>query len=583
MRMVEGMDVDPYPGFGSDSEEVDPRLGQVLQGRYRIHQRIASGGMGSVYRGERLGLGRPVAIKFLHAAMARDPQVMKRFELEAQAMSRLAHPNCVAVLDFGVDQIPYLVMDFVQGSPLRTAIDAGALVPRRAIKIARQMLAALGHAHAQGIVHRDIKPENIVLESTPGLADHARILDFGLAKLLGTDLGLTVGMAIGTPNYMAPEQTREGPVDGRADLYAVGIVLFEMLTAVKPFDSDEIGEVLLKQLGMPAPPLRKARPEAASLSAALEAVVARAMAKAPADRFATADEMIAALEAVPESDVTAGPALVRAPPPPANLGADATVLNTPARGITQGLLTVPENPSGLHAAPRMPSDGSGSVSAGLHRWMDGHPARLAGVSALGSALLVLAVVAIWPDDDPAGRGGRGRSQTSAAAGTGARAPVVFGPAPAEPPAAPNRGAPAAARSAAPVKRPSPSPAEKQARVRETRAARPAEQAAAEARAHFDSGRWGAGIEAHRLAIRLDPARRGDRTLIKLLIGSLDGDRRGERAAFLRELGSAAQPPLRDAARSHPNPKVRARAADLTRPAPPAAPPPARKRPFLQLL
>jgi serine/threonine-protein kinase len=573
--MVEGMDVDPYPGFGSDSEEVDPRLGQVLQGRYRIHQRIAAGGMGSVYRAERIGLGRSVAIKFLHAAMARDPQVMKRFEVEAQAMSRLAHPNCVAVLDFGVDQMPYLVMDFVQGSPLRTAIDAGALPPRRALKIARQLLAALGHAHTQGIVHRDIKPENIVLETTPGLADHARILDFGLAKLLGTDFGLTVGMAIGTPNYMAPEQTREGPVDGRADLYAVGIVLFEMLTAIKPFDSDDIGEVLLKQLGMPAPPLRKARPEAASLSPELEALVARAMAKAPADRFASADAMIAALEALPESEVTSGPALVR---PAAAAGGDATVLNTPLPRAADGEVRVPESRPGDRAAPRMPSDGS-VLSTGIHRWLDGHPARLAVVSALASAMLVLVVVALWPGDDRSARGPGKRSQASATSSK-ARAPVAYGPAPAEP----SSRTPAAARSAAPVKRPAALEGQKQARLREARPLRPGEQAATAARAHFEGGRWGQGIESHRQAIRLEPARRGDRPLIKMLIASLDSDRRGERAAFLRELGAAAQPHLREASRSHPNPKVRARAAELVRP--PPAPPPApapRKRPFLKLL
>ena len=147
--------------------------------------------MGSVYRGERLGLGRSVAVKFLHASMARDPQVMKRFELEAQAMSRLAHPNCVAVLDFGVDELPYLVMDFVAGrAAADAAIERGAAAAAAgACKIARQMLSALGHAHAQGIIHRDIKPENIVLEATPGLTDHVRILDFGLAKLMGSDSG----------------------------------------------------------------------------------------------------------------------------------------------------------------------------------------------------------------------------------------------------------------------------------------------------------------------------------------------------------------------------------------------------------
>lgn len=575
------MDVDPHPGFGVDAEDgegEDPRLGQVLQGRYRIHQRIAAGGMGSVYRAERIGLGRPVAIKFLHAAMARDPQVMKRFELEAQAMSRLAHPNCVTVLDFGVDELPYLVMDYVQGAPLRRAIDAGALPPRRAIKIARQLLAALGHAHKQGIVHRDIKPENIVLESSAGLADHARILDFGLAKLLGTDFGLTVGMAIGTPNYMAPEQTREGPVDGRADLYAVGIVLFEMLTTVKPFDSEEIGEVLLKQLGMPAPPLRKATPKAASLSAALEAVVARAMAKAPSDRYADADQMIAALDAVPEAQNPSGgvPAAERP-----DFAAAPTMLNPPTGPTAARGPEISDDPSQLLAGIRGSGARSLSPAGGLPRWLEGHPLRLAGASALGSALLVLAAVALWPGGDGPAPGGAASADPALAV---PRDPSIPAPVPPTPGAALGPAAsesdrlPAAARTAAPVKRPPSGAPEKQARLR---APRPAEQAAAEARAHFEGGRWGQGIEAHRLAIRFEPARRGDRTLIKMLIGSLDSDRRGERAAFLKELGSAAQPQLRDAARSHPNPRVRPRAAELVRP--PTAPAPARKRPFLKML
>ena len=190
---------------------------------------IAHGGMGAVYRGERLGLGRQVAIKFLRTTFARDPNVRRRFELEAEAMSRLSHPNCIGVLDFGVEELPYLVMDLVLGEELRDIIDRGPLPIVRALRIGRQVLAALAHAHERGIVHRDIKPENIVLEQGSGLEDHARILDFGLAKLLGSDFGLTMGIAVGTPNYMAPEQAGEGGVDGRTDLYAAGIVLVEML------------------------------------------------------------------------------------------------------------------------------------------------------------------------------------------------------------------------------------------------------------------------------------------------------------------------------------------------------------------
>ena len=186
--------------------------------------------MGTVHRGERLGLGRPVAIKFLHASVARDPILARRFEVEARAMSRLSHPNCVSIIDFGVDGLPYLVMDLVDGVPLRTLLDQGRLAPARAISIARQVLAGLGCAHGHGIIHRDIKPENILVEQTAGPEDHVCILDFGLAKFLDDGSKLTVGLCVGTPHYMAPEQMVEGPVDERVDIYTTGIVLYEMLT-----------------------------------------------------------------------------------------------------------------------------------------------------------------------------------------------------------------------------------------------------------------------------------------------------------------------------------------------------------------
>jgi serine/threonine-protein kinase len=140
--------------------------------------------MGVVYRGERLQLGRAVAIKFLHAAFAGRPEIMRRFETEARAMSRLAHPHCVSVMDYGVEEgAPYLVMDFVHGKTLRTLLDEGELTTARSLHIMRQLLAGLAHAHGQGIIHRDIKPANIMLTEATGTGDHVRILDFGLAKL----------------------------------------------------------------------------------------------------------------------------------------------------------------------------------------------------------------------------------------------------------------------------------------------------------------------------------------------------------------------------------------------------------------
>jgi hypothetical protein len=563
----------------------DPRVGKVLQGRYRILARIASGGMGSVYRGERLGLGRSVAVKFLHASMARDPQVMKRFEVEARAMSRLAHPNCIAVLDFGVDELPYLVMDFVQGAPLRNAVEQGPMHPRRAIKIARQVLSALGHAHAQGIIHRDIKPENIVLEATPGLTDHVRILDFGLAKLMGSDSGLTVGMAIGTPNYMAPEQTREGTVDFRADLYAVGIVLFEMLTGKKPFDSTEVGEVFLKQLGMPAPKLRETRPEA-RFSAELEAVVLRAMQKSPADRYIDAEAMSQALELVPEANATPGPAAFVIPPGPP----EATLLQMTPAPLFSGEHTSPDAAPPELALPAPAVSPAPVVSPGpaeapapapprRRRLTAAVPSRRSawlGLAIVGGAIAVALMVGLRPRKPPAGKPTERAATLPKAARPHAAAVRTPGP---------ESSAATATPAAIAERRPGAKATAARSARSATRGQRPganAGAAAAQAREHFQARRWGPGIESFRTAARLEPARKADRTLLNPLIASLDTDGKGERAAFLRELGASARPALRDAARNHPNAKVRARAAELSG-APAARPAAPRKKPFLKWL
>ncbi|RYZ34219.1 MAG: serine/threonine protein kinase, partial [Myxococcaceae bacterium] len=274
----------------------DPRIGTVLQERYRIIERLAAGGMGMVYRGERLEVGKPVAIKFLHAWAARDEDFRKRFQLEARAMSRLTHPCCVSVIDFGMDQeSPYMVMDFVTGDTLRGLLGDGALPPPRALGAVRQVLAGLAHAHAQGIIHRDIKPENIIVTHAVGLGEQVRILDFGLAKLRDEVTGLTSGMMLGTPSYMAPEQIHGEPVGPPTDLYATGVLLYELLTGKKPFNATSNAELLRMQREVTPPRLRDAAPDA-GFSAELEATLAKAMEKAPGDRFQSATEFLAALE-----------------------------------------------------------------------------------------------------------------------------------------------------------------------------------------------------------------------------------------------------------------------------------------------
>ena len=285
--------------------ERDPRIGLVLQGRYRIVARIAQGGMGVVYRGERIGLERPVAIKFLQAVTDK-PEIRRRFEVEARAASRLGHPNCVAVIDFGVDrETPYLVMDHALGRTLRAIIEEGPLAVTRALDLGRQILAGLAHAHEKGITYRDLKPEN-VLVSSDGIVEHARILDFGLAKLTGA-ASITDGVAVGTPSYMSPEQTIGAPADFRSDVYGAGILLFEMLTGKKPFWSEDPFETMQMHREAAVPAFAEIVP-GRSIPAELEAVVRKALAKSPLDRYANAVQLAAALErAVAHHEIDALP------------------------------------------------------------------------------------------------------------------------------------------------------------------------------------------------------------------------------------------------------------------------------------
>ena len=285
-----------------DAPSADPRIGATLQGRYRILEAIAQGGMGVVYRAERIGIERQVAIKFLHAFVGSHKEAVQRFEREAKAMSKLSHPHCVPVIDFGVhDEAPYIVMEYVQGRTLLDLIQNGLVAAPRTLNIVAQVLSGLAHAHGQGIIHRDIKPANIVLVEVTGTGDHARILDFGLAKLIdgpGASWS-TAQTAVGTPSYMSPEQARGEEADARADQYAVGIMLHELLTGKKPFYGKDPFEVLKKHINSEPPPLSRAG--GPTFSTQLEAVVRRTLAKQPGDRYASALELRDALGATPEA------------------------------------------------------------------------------------------------------------------------------------------------------------------------------------------------------------------------------------------------------------------------------------------
>jgi serine/threonine-protein kinase len=278
--------------------ERDARVGSVVDGRYRILDSMASGSMGAVYRAERVPVGKVVAIKFLHSAFASDPEFIGRFERETRVMSKLAHPHCVSVVDFGVTGgEPYLVMDFVSGITLRDVLDDGPLDPIRALSVTRQILAGLAHAHEQGIVHRDIKPANLMITEEIGTGEHVRILDFGLARLRNASVDATQShIVVGTPSYMAPEQTVGAGVDARADLYAVGCVLFEMITGRRPFTAEETLELLAQHRGAAIPRLADHVKPGTVVPEGLQSVVDRALAKDPDLRFQSAIEFAAAVD-----------------------------------------------------------------------------------------------------------------------------------------------------------------------------------------------------------------------------------------------------------------------------------------------
>ena len=272
----------------------DSRVGEVIHDRYRIVEPLAAGAMGLVYRGERLAPGRPVAIKFLHAAIAADPAVLARFEDEARAASRMNHPNVVGVIDRGSHRgAPFLVMDLIRGCTLRALVAEGAIAVPRALRLVQQVLAGLAHAHGRGVVHRDIKPENILVWSDE-LGEHAQLTDFGLAKRLDA-VGASQDLAIGTPSYMSPEQTLGLPVDPRSDLYSAGILMFELLADRKPFHSPYMFETLRMQREAPVPWFGDVAPER-EIPAELEGVVRRALAKDPAGRYHSAGDFAVALD-----------------------------------------------------------------------------------------------------------------------------------------------------------------------------------------------------------------------------------------------------------------------------------------------
>jgi serine/threonine-protein kinase len=287
------------------SQAGDALVGTMLGG-YRVELKLGTGATGVVFRARRPGDSRDVALKVLHDNLGSISALKRRFEREARVLAKLEHPNIVEITDFGVSDEghTYIAMELLEGRTLEHQLDEAPLPPQRALVVIREVLKGLAFAHARQVVHRDLKPANVFLCGPSG--DRVKLLDFGLAKMLSEDdvaedgTLTRRGRIVGTPAYMAPEQITGTGLDVRADVYATGVLLYELLADRRPFLSERRSELLRAHLLQPPPPLCDARAELA-IDPTLDALVMRCLAKAPEARYADGHEVLTAITALPDN------------------------------------------------------------------------------------------------------------------------------------------------------------------------------------------------------------------------------------------------------------------------------------------
>jgi eukaryotic-like serine/threonine-protein kinase len=344
---------------------VDPDT--IIDGRYKVISRVGSGGMADVYLAEDQLLGRQVAVKLLHHHFAEDQEFVERFRREASSAAGLSHQNIVGIFDRGEwEGTYYIAMEYVAGRSLKSVVrEDGPLDPAKAIDIVIQILRGARFAHRRGVVHRDLKPHNVIIDEE----GRARVTDFGIARAGASDMTLT-GSIMGTAQYLSPEQAQGYMVSGTSDLYSIGVILYELLTGVVPFDGETAVAIAFKQVSAQARPPSEVNP---GVPAALDAVVLRALAKDPAQRYADADEFIAAL-------VRERQALPAAP---------SAVLAAGSAGDQQGYGAVVVPVAGAAGAGGQPPDGTHPVTGAMLLADDGYDEDPAGDDGPGVGRVVL--------------------------------------------------------------------------------------------------------------------------------------------------------------------------------------------------
>ena len=354
-RFLAGEPYCPHDGSPTqdlpDEVQIDTLLGTVVDGRYRIEKRIGEGGMGIVYLATHTVLGKRLGLKVLRGEMARDPDVVQRFITEAQSATSIGHENIIDISDFGrlPDGTVYFVMEYLDGEALTDMIKRGGSVPvRDAVHIIRQISGALGAAHSRGIVHRDLKPDNIYLvKRGDGSGNFVKVLDFGIAKVGGASSKLTkTGMVFGTPHYMSPEQAAGQTVDQRTDIYALGVIMYEMFVGKVPFDADTFMGILTKHMFETPVPPSQTQQGAGNRLGALEDMTLKALQKKPEHRYQTMAELVVDLDRVAQGgQIAVG--MRSGIVPPDNL---ADALEPPSR--TEMRMSAPSAPDNLVTGPK---------------------------------------------------------------------------------------------------------------------------------------------------------------------------------------------------------------------------------------